>query len=461
MDTRRYDLVVLGSGPAGEKGAAQAAFFGKRVALVEKQAAYGGAACNTGTLPSKTLRETALVLSGFRSRKLHGVDLSLRRQASVADLMHHEQQVTGCEQDRIRSNLDRHGVDVFHGAGRFLDPHTVEVAGGPTLTADVVLLATGSSPRRPALYPFADDRVWDSDQILNLTFIPKHMVVVGAGVIGAEYASTFAALGTEVLLIDGREDFLGFLDDEMSRRLRAGMEALGVKFVQPRNVVACDAGARLTVTLDDGQVVSTEAVLVAAGRTSNIETLNLGAADVEVDDRGRVLVNPWYQTSAPHVYAAGDVIGFPALASTSMEQARVAMVHAFDLGYKQALAPVLPFGIYTIPETSMAGASEEDLKRDGVDYVVGRARYDQNPRGTIIGDDGLLKLIFRRSDMRLLGVHVLGENASELVHVGLMGLLTESTGDLFIRACFNYPTLGDLFKYATYDAMGQRAKGSS
>lgn len=456
-----FDLVVLGSGPAGEKGAAQAAYFGKRVALVEREPVFGGAAANTGTLPSKTLRETALSLSGLRARGLYGVDLSLRREATVKDFLHREAKVVDVERARVGANLDRHRVKTFSGAASFVDPHTLSVGGRTTLKAGVVLIATGSSPRRPPEFPAEHPHVYDSDSILRLDSMPKRLIVVGAGVIGCEYACTFAALGAQVTLVDGRDVLLPFLDRELSAALKDAIVRLGVKLVVNEKVKACRAGAEeVELELGSGLRVKGDAVLVAAGRASNTGGLNLAAAGLATGERGLIEVDGHYQTKVPHIYAAGDVIGFPALASTSMEQARLAMVHAFDLKYKTDLAPVLPYGIYTIPEVAMAGETEESLKAKGVDYVVGRARYEQNARGIIIGDaHGFLKLIFRREDMKLLGAHVIGEIASEISHVGLTALMTGAGADLFIQTCYNYPTLGDLYKYAAYDAMGRRSKG--
>jgi NAD(P) transhydrogenase len=461
-DERSFDLVVIGSGPAGEKGAAQAAYFGKRVAVVERQPVFGGAAANTGTLPSKTLRETALTLSGFRNRGLYGVDLSLRRQATVRDLMRREAVMVTTERERIRKNLERHQVEVFRGEASFVDAHTVRVSrpsDAPIdLHAEIVLIATGSSPRRVSLFPFDDPRVFDSDEILKLERVPRSLAVVGGGVIGAEYASTFAALGVDVTLIEVRDRLLPFLDGEIAAALKRGMENLGIRFRMPRRVAGCDPGAdSVTLRLEGGETVDADAVLVSAGRVSNTASLNLEAAGIRCGEYGLLEVDEHFRTSAPNVYAAGDVIGFPALASTSMEQARLAMVHAFDLRYKKALAVVLPYGIYTIPEVSMAGDTEESLAGKGIDYVVGRATYQQNARGQIIGDpEGMLKLLFAQKDMRLLGVHVIGEQATELVHVGLTVILAGAGNDLFIQTCYNYPTLTEMYKYATYDAMGKQ-----
>jgi NAD(P) transhydrogenase len=462
----RYDLVVIGGGPAGEKGAAQAAYFGKRVAIVEAQPALGGAAANTGTLPSKTLRETSLFLSGLRARGLYGVDLSIRREATVSDLLYRERQVVEVEQRRAEENVRRHGIDLLRGRARLTGPHAIAVtsAGGEVreVEAEVILITTGSSPRRPPLFPFDHPCIYDSDSILSLRAVPERLVVVGGGVIGTEYACTFAALDREVSLIDSGPRLLPFLDAELSTALRAGMERLGIRIVAPERVKSCAAGdGSVTLTLGSGEEIEGDAVLVAAGRISNTATLGLESAGISMDETGKIPVDAHYRTVAPHIYAAGDVIGFPALASTSMEQARIAMVHAFDLKYKTEFAPILPYGIYTIPELSMAGETEESLQKSGTPYVVGRADYGRNARGIIIGDDaGFLKLLFHRDDMRLLGVHIIGEQATEILHIGLTAMMCGATSELFIRTCYNYPTLGELYKYATYDAMGRRQRMS-
>jgi NAD(P) transhydrogenase len=463
-----YDLVVIGGGPAGEKGAAQAAYFGKRVALIEAREDLGGAAGNTGTLPSKTLRETSLTLSGMRARALYGVDLSLRREATVADLLYREQTVVGAERIRADHNLRTHGITRLKGIATFVGPHTVRVThdnGEQSFVhGDNVLIATGSAPRRPAMFPYDHPSIYDSDTILSLRAIPERLVVVGGGVIGCEYACTFAALGCEVTLIDSGTRLLSFLDAEMSIALRRGMQRLGIRVVAPAHVESCIPSGHdtVTVTLDTGASIPADAVLVAAGRASNTEALGLSAAGLGTGAGGRIEVDKAYRTSVPHIYAAGDVIGFPALASTSMEQARLAMVNAFDLKYKTEVAPILPYGIYTIPEVSMAGETEETLKAANVPYVIGRAEYNNNARGLIIGDNaGFLKLLYRAEDMRLVGTHIIGELATEVLHVGLTAMLCDATADLFIRTCFNYPTLGDLYKYATYDAMGRLQRGDT
>jgi NAD(P) transhydrogenase len=461
MADNHYDLVVIGSGPAGEKGAAQAAYFGKRVALVEREEALGGAAANTGTLPSKTLRETALTLSAFRSRDLYGIDLSLRRQVTVQDLMLRADAVKATERLEIANNIKRHGIDLFRGEGAFTGPNEFRVRHGPRkrtiLHADKFLIATGSTPRRHPLFSLDDPRVWDSDQILSLERMPRRMIVVGAGVIGCEYACVFAALGVQVYLIHDREQILPFLDRDICTILQSRMGALGITFLLGDKVASCEPGKRGMSVQLPGRSISADAVLVAAGRVGNVGGLNLEAAGVNANDDGIIEVNEYFQTPQPHIYAAGDVIGFPALASTSMEQARLAMVHAFDLKYKKSVARVLPLAIYTIPEVATAGETEMSLLAAGQEYIAGRAYYDRNARGKIIGDrEGMLKLLFRPSDMKLLGVSVVGEMASEIVHVGLIALMVDADNDLFIETCFNYPTLGQLYKYATYDAMQHR-----
>jgi NAD(P) transhydrogenase len=456
-----YDLVVIGSGPAGEKGAAQAAYFKKKVALVEWRPALGGAGANTGTLPSKTLRETALYLSGFRQRGLFGVEMVLSRRAGVRDLLFRERAVSQEESARVQSNLRAHQVDVYQGKGRLADAHTVLVrrpGAEEKLTADVILVATGSRPLHPALFPFDAQGIFDSDTILQMEEVPHSLVVVGGGVIGCEYACTFAALGIPVTLVEPRSPLLNFLDSEMSQLLQARMSDLGVKFRLPDAVESVEVeDGRITLGLKSGDTLQSAAVLVAMGRAANSRNLGLEDVGVAIGDRDRIEVDSHFQTSVKSICAVGDVIGFPALASTAMEQARVAVAHAFALYPKDALAPILPYGLYTIPELSMAGETEESLKKQGVNYVVGRASYATNARGQIIGDGGgSLKLIFRRDDMKLLGVHVIGEAASELVHIGLTALLLGGTAQLFIETCYNYPTLSETYKYATYNALAQR-----
>jgi NAD(P) transhydrogenase len=463
-DLPTFELIVLGGGPAGVSGAAAAGLFGRRVALIEQAALVGGAGINTGTIPSKTLRETSLMLSGWRSRRLFGVDLSLRREATIVDFMGHEKHVTACERQRVEGRLALRGVTRFHGAASFVDPHTIRIVGEPgretLIRGEKILIATGSSPLRPAEFPFEDARVHDSNEILELATLPKRLVVVGGGVIGSEYAGTFAALGVEVHLVDGRDTLMPFLDVDLSRGLTTAMAANGVRFHWNEKVVACNVShpGEVVLTLTSGATLVCDGVLVCAGRSSNTAALNLAAAGLTPGQRGMIQVGPHFQaTEATHIYAAGDVVGAPALAATGIEQARVAVCHAFGETVKSDLAALLPTGIYTIPEASCVGETEASLLAQKIPYVVGRARYADIPRGDIIGDStGFLKLLFHRDDMRLLGVHLMGEQATEVIHVGLVAMMMNATAELFNRACFNYPTLGDLYKYATYDALLQR-----
>ena len=461
---KTYDLVVIGGGPAGISGARTAAMQQKSVALVNRDKELGGAGINTGTLPSKTLRETALALSGAQARNLLGVDVTLRREATVADFLRHEKNVKVGFNATLSQWTEALKIDLFPGVASFANSRTVRVSnranGDQTLQGEKILIATGSSPLRPPLFPFDQPHVFDSDTILNLDRLPKKLAVIGAGVIGSEYACIFAALGVEVHLIDGRDILLPFLDAEVSRALSAAMERNGILLHRNERVQECVVSGpdQIRLKLGSGLELQVDAVLVAAGRKSNTAELNLPAAGVAVGDRGLIKVDEQYRTSAPHIYAAGDVIGFPALASTSLEQAYRAVRHAFDLGAGDGLPSLLPTGVYTIPEVSMVGETEESLAKKGMDYVVGRAPYGNVVRGRIIGDTGgFLKLLFRRSDLKLLGVHMLGEHATELVHVGLMAMLAGATAHMFDEACFNLPTLSELYKFAARAVLLQQA----
>jgi NAD(P) transhydrogenase len=465
-EAKPYDFVIIGGGPAGVTAATELGDQGKTVALVDGHRDLGGAGVNTGTIPSKTLRETALALSGLRSRDLYGVDLSVRREVTVNDFLGHEMNVREAFNKSISSRLEARHADIYVGNAAFIDPHTVRVSpvpGGPQeevlLRGENFLLATGSSPNRPALFPFDQGDVYDSDTVLNLHRIPKTMAVIGAGVIGSEYACTFAALGAQVHVIDGHESLLPFIDPELSQALVKAMEKNGITFHWKQKVEKCvvEETGVVTLTFSDGPPLTVESVLVAAGRKSNSNQLNLAAAGVKTDERGTVLVDDSYRTNVPHISAAGDIIGYPALASTSMAQGRLAVRHALGV-QDPKLAPVLPSGIYTIPEISVAGESEASLQKKNIPYVVGRARYEDNARGRIIGDtDGFLKLVFRKEDMLLLGVHVIGEQSTEIVHIGLVGILGGAKAELFVDICFNIPTLSMLYKAAALDAIRNAA----
>jgi NAD(P) transhydrogenase len=454
-----YDLVVLGSGPAGEKGGAQAAYFGKRVAIVEREPRPGGAAVHTGTLPSKTLRESALFLSGYHQRELYGLSLKIDPDVAMHHLLARVDSVRAQEVERIESNLDTHRIERVPGDARLLDPHTVEVgcAGRRRcISAEFILIATGSTPHRPGGIDFDDPAIDDSDTILAIDRLPRRLVVLGAGVIGAEYASTFAALDVVVTVVDARDELLPALDRDIAGHLRAGMEAIGVRFALGRSLAAVRrSGSALEVRLDAGGPLRADRLLVAAGRSGRTAGLGLEALGVATTSRGFVEVDADFRSTVPSILAAGDVIGPPALASTAMEQGRVAVNRAFGFEYKQHVASLLPQAIYTIPEVSTVGLSEDEARREGRSVVCGSASYERSARGKIIGDrEGLVKLVFDRDSRALLGAQVVGERASELVHIGQAIITLGGTVDTLIEMVFNYPTLSESYKYAAYDALG-------
>jgi len=463
---QEFDLIVIGSGPAGEKGAAQAAYFGKRVALVEKHDLLGGALINTGTIPSKTLRETALYFSGLEQRGLYGIDYTLRENLTVPQFMHREVEVTQSLRELLSQNLSRHAIALYRGEARFVDAHTISVIHDnriEKLQAKVVLIATGSRPAWPKDTP-RDPRLYDSDSILHMDQIPKSLAVVGAGVIGCEYATMFQALGVKVTLLSTGERLLPFLDSEISEHLRLQMGFLGVDLRRSTTLVETVLNASpdsVLLRLSNGDLW-VDKVLFTMGRNGATAALDLDLASIKANERGLIPVNEHYQTSAGHIYAAGDVIGIPALASTSMEQARVAMCHAFDLGYKDRVSPLLPMAIYTIPELASVGETEESCASKNIPFLTGRASYRGNARGQIVGDlQGLIKLVFRNPDKKLLGVHIVGEGASELVHVGQAVMHFGGAIDDFIKMVFNIPTLGDAYKYAAYDGLQALAKSAA
>jgi NAD(P) transhydrogenase len=463
----RFDLVVLGAGPAGEKGAAQAAYFGKRVAIVEQAREPGGAGVHTGTLPSKTLREAAVFLSGRRARALYGVGHTLEPGSTLERLMTRKQVIADSESQRIRDNLRRHGVRYFEGRARVSGPHSVQVAGAEPaeLEAEVILIATGSHPARPPGVAFEDPRIHDSDEILAVDELPRSLLILGAGVIGCEYACMFGALGVQVTLVDARATLLPFLDGELVGKLQDAMDAAGVTVQLGRRFTNVDKrGAQVITTFADGGELRAEHLLYCAGRIGATQDLGLCELGVVVSERGHVVVDADYRSAVPSIFAAGDVIGFPGLASSAMEQARVAVCKAFGFAYKHAVSALMPFGIYTIPALSGVGETEQSCREKHLDYVVGRAPYAQNARAKIVGDhNGVLKLIAARADRRLLGVHVIGERATELVHIGQAVIELDGCVDVFIDMVWNHPTLSELYKYAAYDllhALNTERRGS-
>ena len=458
-------MVVIGSGPAGEKGAAQAAYFGKRVCLIERAPKPGGAAVNTGTIPSKTLRETALYFSGLRQRGLYGVDLSVKANITIGDFMHRERAVIESEWALIAENIEKHGIYTIQGSARLVDATTVEITryglDPRNVTGDMILISTGSSPLAPVGYEIDGEVVVDSDSLLTLQRIPPSMIVVGGGVIGCEYACIFAALGVRVTIVNARARLLAHLGNDVSDALRQSMTAkLGITVQANAEVrgVKVENG-RAHVTLSDDVVLSADCVLVSTGRIGNSGQLGLSSVGVKCNDRGFIQVDSHFRTTVPRIYAAGDVIGFPALASAAMEQARVAVCHAFDLKYKTAVSEVLPYGVWTIPEIATVGESEDSLHARDVPYEIGRSSFRINPRGQILGDiDGFVKLIFHREDRRVLGVTIVGETACELIHIGMTVIAFGGTLDYFIQAAFNFPSLADAYKYAAYDGLQRLQK---
>jgi NAD(P) transhydrogenase len=455
----RFDMVVIGSGPAGEKAAAQAAYFGKRVVVVERSPSPGGARVRNAEIPSKTLRETALYITGFRRREVYGLGLTLDPEATVAQLRVRTAQVIEAMTDAVRRNLERHGIDLVCGRARLGSDRTVHVTLGDgqerTLQGDVVLIATGSRPFRPPNISFDDPDVHDSETVLDIDRPFDSLVVVGGGAVGCEYASIFTALGVEVTLVDSGERILSFLDAEISHLLADVFSGMGMRLVlgSGRAAVTRDDDG-LVCTLADGTQIRPDKVLFASGRVGNTEGLGLEEAGVQVDARNRIVVDETFRTTAESVYAAGDVIGPPALASVSMEQGRVAACYALGIPFKDIVDPIPPFGVYSVPEAAMVGLTEEAAASQGIDYEVGRGWFAGNARATIAGaEDGLVKLVFRREDRKLLGVHVLGDHAAELVHQGQAVLNYGGTIDYFIHSTFNLPTESEAYKYAAYDGL--------
>lgn len=464
-----YDLIVVGSGPAGEKAAIQAAKLDKRVAVIESGMQLGGACAHTATLPSKTLREAVLFITGLEQRSFPGIQCAVKKhRMGVQDLLRYKTAVVQHQADTVRRRFDRNDMDVFYGHATFLDPHRVAIESNDgarrAITAASIILAVGSRPARPAEIPFDDEHVFDTDSILHLDRIPRSLAVIGAGVVGVEYASIFATLGVKVTLVDTRANILDFLDEELKQRLLYRMLNTGVvmHFGEEVTAVTIPETDRVEAHCASGKVVTAERVLYAAGRQGNTDTLGLERIGLTPNVRGHLLVNDDYQTALPHIYAVGDVIGFPALAATAMHQGRLAAAHAFHpsdesengKNGKATPAPIAPrpFGIYTIPEVSMVGATEEELTHARVPYEIGHAFYRETARAQIMGDtEGMLKLIFHRKTLHLLGVHIVGERATELIHVGQAVIAYGGTIEYFIDSVVNYPTLSEAYKIAAFN----------
>lgn len=455
-----YDVLVLGSGPGGQRAAIAAAKLERTVAMVERRDGIGGVCVNTGTIPSKTLREAVMYLTGLSQREMYGRSYRVKEEITIDDLTARTQHVIGREIDVVRSQLARNHVSLLPGVGRFTDATTVEVTDGTgqarKVTADKIIIATGTAPARPESVDFDGETVIDSDGILQLRRIPQSMVVVGAGVIGIEYASMFAALGTRVTVVERRERMLGFCDREVVESLTYRLRDLAVTFRFGETVSAVQRHQKGAVTvLESGKKIPAETVMYSAGRQGMTEGLELANAGLTADARGRIAVDENYRTEVPHIYAVGDVIGFPALAATSMAQGRLAGSHASGEPAHE-LEALQPIGIYTIPEVSFVGRTEDELTEAKIPFEVGISRYRELARGQIVGDTyGVLKLLVSPDDRSLLGVHVFGTQATELVHIGQAVMGSGGTVDYLVDAVFNYPTLSEAYKVAALDAMNK------
>jgi NAD(P) transhydrogenase len=463
MAMPHYDVIVIGCGPGGERAAIQAARAGKNVAVIERQNVVGGTRVNWGTIPSKTLRESALFVHSLTRNRLEGIRCEISEKITVDDFMYRERVVVSRELELINEALERYSIEVFRAHARFIDARTVALCEPDgsvqsSMTSDIIVIASGSSPSHPPDVPFDGETIFDSNTILHLPRIPPTMLVLGAGVIGVEFASIFAALGIEVTLLDTRDRLLPFLDREIVAILERDLATLGITTLHGERYATIE---RLTGTpprtrcvTKTGRVFETDAVLYCVGRDGNTSDLNLAAVGLKPNDYGLLQVNEHYQTAVPHIYAVGDVIGYPALASTSMEQGRQAMRHAFNLPGLTPRTEVLPFAVYSIPEVSYIGETEEELQKRGVEYLVGRGDYDMNPRGQILGDtEGMLKLLFEAGSLKLIGAHMIGHGASELIHIGQAFLRAGATASQIAETMYNYPTLSDLYRHAALKAL--------
>jgi NAD(P) transhydrogenase len=460
MDAPRYDLVVIGTGPAGQKGAIAAAKLGKKVAVIDRKEMVGGVCLHTGTIPSKTLREAILYLSGFRERTFYGQDYTVSKDITVADLAFRVQKVLAREVEVVRAQLHRNHVETLCGSAHFLDANTLEVEsteGVTRVAGDHVLIACGTRPAHSDSVPLDGKRIIDSDQLLKGDALPRDLIVVGAGVIGLEYASMVTALNIKVTVIEARPTVLDFVDREMIDSLLYFMRQRGAAFRLGEKVVSVgyDDKNRVVALLESGKEIHGDTLLYTVGRRTNADLLGLPACGLAADERGRIAVNEFFQTAVPHIYAAGDVIGFPALASTSMEQGRLASRHMFGADGQTRRDPI-PYGIYTIPEVSMVGRTEQELTAAKVPYEIGLSKFEELAKGQMLGvDAGLLKILFDRRTRQLLGVHIFGERATEIIHIGQAVLAYGGTIDYFRDAVFNYPTMAEAYKVAGLDGLNR------
>jgi NAD(P) transhydrogenase len=461
MSAVKYDLAVVGSGPSGQRAAVAAAKAKKRVAIIEARAVVGGVCINTGTIPSKTMREAVMHLSGYNYRTVYGMNYRVKEKITMADLAFRVQSVIKTEVDVTEAQLSRNGIDVVHGVARFVDPHTLFVEGphaDTTIEADRIILAVGTRPASSPKVPINGRTIVNSDQVLELPDLPRSLIVVGGGVVGVEYACMFAILGVRVTLIEKRNRLLEFADQEIVESLSYHLRDSRVTLRLGEEVGSVEElpGGTVVANLESQKKVSGDALLYAVGRQGNVDELNLSAAGMEADNRGRIPVDEHYQTKVPHIYAVGDVVGFPSLASVSMEQGRIAAARAFDDQATSSNPSFYPYGIYTIPEISFIGKTEEQLTDEDVPYEVGMAYYRETARGQIRGDTtGRLKLVFHRDTRKVLGVHIIGEGAAELIHIGQAVMILGGTVDYFVDTVFNYPTLAECYKVAAFNGLGR------
>jgi NAD(P) transhydrogenase len=459
MSVSAYDLVVIGSGPAGQKAALNAAKLGRRVAIIERRDAVGGVCIHTGTIPSKAMREAVMHLTAFNERQVYGNSYAVKHDITMSDLLYRCQHVVRTEVDVIRNQMARNGVTMLFGSATFMDACTLRIERGSDvheIRATNILIAVGTEPARPAGVPFAPGKVIDSDELLTLSFLPRSLIVVGGGVIGTEYACMLAAAGARVTLVESRPRLLEFIDDEIAESLQFRLRDMGVRLRMGESVAKIEVvDGVVEATLGSHKKLRAETLLYTIGRQGATSALNLAAAGLTADERGRLKVNEFYQTVVPHIYAAGDVVGFPALAATGMEQGRLASSHMFGQLAEPA-SPLFPYGIYTIPEISMVGATEQALTQQAIPYEVGIARYREIARGQLISDPhGLLKLLFHQDSRRLLGVHAIGTGATELIHIGQAVIAAGMPIDYFIDSIFNYPTLAECYKVAALDGVNR------
>ena len=461
---KKYDLIVIGSGPAGEKAAAKAAYFKYKVAIIEKQKKVGGAGVNTGTLPSKTLKETAVYYSGRNEKGLYGVERVLKDIPSIENFMYREHLVCSDVEHEVLKNIQNHKIDLFYGSATFQTKNEIRITGlkEDVIWGDYIIIATGSYPYHPSNIPFDNPRVHDSDSILSINRFPKSLCIIGAGVIGCEYATIFGTMNIDVFLVNDKKRILTFLDQNISEELVKQMKDIYIDILFDTKIksihVPLHEHQPVNVEMETGEILHVDMVLYAAGRWGSTEGLGCEKVGIKISDRQAIIVNDQFQTSVDNVYAVGDVIGFPALASTSMDQGRVAVSHIFNTKDLDSLPKNFPYGIYTIPEVSMVGMTEEQAKASNIDYCTGTARYRNSHRGKIKGTtNGFLKIIFRRKDLVVIGVHIIGEFATELIHFGLTLIENQQTLLQVVAVVFNYPSLHDLYKYASYDGLGNLA----